>query len=314
MRDPQPADDTLHPPQSDDPHWTETHLFTFSVPERNLTCQIYPLLRPNLGICSVGVFVWDDTGEEEATARYAHTFWHLPLPEDLRALRLPNGLSYELLEPLRRWRIRYERDEIGFDVVWTGLTDPVIRPKEDGLDQPGRVTGTLRISSEVVAVDCYEIRDKSWHVRPDLVERISPRWATGSYTYGSNAGTSFLGRTLGTETEFRASFGGYLLRDGVVGRLVSGTRVADREPGRPPHRVRVEGTDELGRTFAATGRTVNRLRVRSTPTVTSWICGTVWEDLDGAPAWGQDQEYALGSWSRAREYWTEGLSGARNED
>src|SRR5687768_17401786 len=35
-------DDGFHPPTSDDPSWTETCWFTFTVPERRLSGQLYP--------------------------------------------------------------------------------------------------------------------------------------------------------------------------------------------------------------------------------------------------------------------------------
>ena len=47
-------DDGFHPPTSDDPFWTETCWFTFAVPERRLSGQLYPFLRPNQGVTSRG--------------------------------------------------------------------------------------------------------------------------------------------------------------------------------------------------------------------------------------------------------------------
>ena len=38
-------DDEFHPPTSDDPYWTETCWFTFTVPERRLSGQLYPFFR-----------------------------------------------------------------------------------------------------------------------------------------------------------------------------------------------------------------------------------------------------------------------------
>ena len=43
-------DDEFHPPTSDDPYWTETCWFTFTVPERRLSGQLYPFFRPNQGV------------------------------------------------------------------------------------------------------------------------------------------------------------------------------------------------------------------------------------------------------------------------
>ena len=53
-------DDRFHPPTSDSPYWTETCWFTFAVPQRRLSGQIYPFFQPNLGVCSAGVYLWDE--------------------------------------------------------------------------------------------------------------------------------------------------------------------------------------------------------------------------------------------------------------
>ena len=45
-------DDLFHPPTSDDPFWTETCWFTFAVPERKLSGQLYPFFRANQGVTS----------------------------------------------------------------------------------------------------------------------------------------------------------------------------------------------------------------------------------------------------------------------
>ena len=47
-------DDRFHPPGSDDPYWTETCWFTFAVPERRLSGQLYPFFRPNQRVAAGG--------------------------------------------------------------------------------------------------------------------------------------------------------------------------------------------------------------------------------------------------------------------
>lgn len=101
------ADDDFHPPTSDDPFWTETCWFTFTVPERRLSGQLYPFFRPNQGVMSAGVYVWDDTGHELWDCRYAKNFWHLPIPDaSLTDIEMPNGMHYRTVEPLQRYEVR----------------------------------------------------------------------------------------------------------------------------------------------------------------------------------------------------------------
>ena len=74
-------DDEFHPPTNDDPFWSETAWFAFSVPERKLAGWTYPFFRTNQGMCSAAVFVWDDRGDSPFDCRYYKQFWHLPVPD-----------------------------------------------------------------------------------------------------------------------------------------------------------------------------------------------------------------------------------------
>ena len=90
-------DDEFHPPTSDDPEWTETCWFTFAVPERNLSGQLYPYFKTNQGVAAGGAFFWDGRNERPETCVYAKQFWHLPLiDQKLTDLTLANGIRYEL--------------------------------------------------------------------------------------------------------------------------------------------------------------------------------------------------------------------------
>ncbi len=103
-------DDEFHPPTSDDPEWTETCWFTFTVPERNLSGQLYPYFKANQGVAAGGAFFWDGRGERPETCLYAKQFWHLPLPDQpLTDITLANGIRYRCLEPQRRLGHRLRR-------------------------------------------------------------------------------------------------------------------------------------------------------------------------------------------------------------
>ena len=58
------ADDEFHLPTNDDPFWTETCWFTFTVPERKLSGQLYPFFRHNQHVTAAGVYFWDDQGHK----------------------------------------------------------------------------------------------------------------------------------------------------------------------------------------------------------------------------------------------------------
>ena len=292
-----PADDRFHPPASDDPWWTETSWFSFWVPERRLSGSVYPIFRPNLGICSSGVYVWDDTADAPWDVRYAKTWWHLPMPGgDLTQLTLASGLSYECLEPLRCYRIRYaDGDDLVLDLTFEGVIAPhavSLHPERGHLDQPGRVRGTLRLRGEELAVDCLAMRDRSWSVRADTGPmRAGYSYATASPEHGFHTMS-----ISGGDEEFVIA--GYLLRDGEVADVRGGRRrVLGRDRGRPV-RVLIEAEDALGRRVEAEGRCVNRFAFQASPNLHAWMSLTAWT-FDGVEAWGEDQDIWSPSMLRA---------------
>lgn len=282
-----PADDRFHAPVEAHPLWSETAWFAFSVPERRLCGCVYPLFRPKLGICSVGVHVWDDTAFEPWRVLYSRTQWHLRMPGgDLGACSV-GGLELSCLEPLRRYRVRYRDGELcTLDLEYEGLFPPHVAAIAAGrghLDQPCRVRGALRLRGEEIRIDGYEMRDRSWHVRDDL------RTARASYSYGiASEREAFLAGAFCEGDECRIATG-FLLRDGQKHALAGGTRrVLERRDGYPL-RIAVEATDAAGRRLEATGATLCRLANQATPGMFAWLSLTEWE-WQGRRAAGEDQD------------------------
>jgi hypothetical protein len=302
MRDIIPADDNLHRPTTEDIYWTETAWFAFSVPERKLTGFFYPVFRTNLSICAAGVYVWDDTGDSDQSILYSHNFWHIPMGEDLdlTRMRLPNGLSYDVLEPLQKYRVRYESKNYNADLIYDGLYKPRLTDSEDHVDQICRVTGVVNLRGEEIPVDCFEMRDKSWHVRSDAPLDLPVELRQGSYSYASNGSAAFLVKAFGDDRNHlsldKGGFGkGVYWKDGQFGTVVSGRRVVERmSQDGPARRVVVEATDDLGRSFEAIGETYNRFAHRSTPSIWAWISGTNWT-VNGESFQGEDQEWTAGA-------------------
>ena len=118
-------DDRFHPPTTDDPFWTETCWFTFAVPERKLSGQLYPFFRTNQNITSGGAFFWDDSGSQIWNCVYAKNLWHLPIPkgQDLSDIELPNGIRYRCVEPLNKYELHYldaDSGEVEVDLTFEG--------------------------------------------------------------------------------------------------------------------------------------------------------------------------------------------------
>ena len=286
-------DDEFHPPTSDDPFWTETCWFTFAVPERRLSAQLYPFFRPNQGVCAAGAYAWDDTGDQPWNARYVKNFWHLPIPDrPLSDITLANGIRYRCVEPLSVYEVSYvDPDDGSFEVQleFRAVCAPN-RLGQSHIDQPGRYTGHLRLDGEDVAVDSYGMRDRSWGPRSQFGTTLHSSGAVcGGYSYA----------TASEQDGFHAitmDFGGgciaihgYILRDGTYSRVASGRReVLARRGGAPSH-VALDLTDELGRTLHAEGRAVNRFAVHLNPNLFTWFGLTEWT-WDGGRAWGEDHD------------------------
>jgi hypothetical protein len=288
-------DDEFHPPASDDPWWTETCWFTFTVPDRGLSGQLYPFFRPNLGVVSAAAYFWDATGDRPDTCRYAKHFWHLPMPTTpLTDLALANGLRYRCLEPQRSWQLRYDDpdggDEIHVDLTFTGVVPPNYLGASH-LDQAGRYQGTIVLHGDEIAVDAFGFRDRSWGPRdqfgPDLHHSGA---ASGGYSYATaSADDAFhlISMDFGTGC---IGIHGFVVRDGTWAKAVSGTRTVEARDGRGhPTRVTVEVVDELGRTIHAEGRMVNAIALFLNPNLFTINCLTEWT-FDGVTAWGEDHD------------------------
>jgi hypothetical protein len=295
------ADDRFHPPTSADPYWTETCWFTFSVPERRLSGQLYPFFRPNQGVTSGGAFLWDESGDQVWNCLYAKNFWHLPLaPEaDLADLSLANGIRYRCLEPLSRYELHYldpDDSEVEIHLEYEAICAPNYLAQSH-LDQPGRYTGTIRIREELIEVDSFGMRDRSWGERSQFGVTLHPKapYSHGGYSYAAASPRDAFHSISADFGSGCVSIHGFLMVDGEWSKLSEGRReVLERREGRPT-RVLLTGRDELGREIEAEGQCRNRLGVHLNPNLWSWESLTEWSWGEGLQGWGEDHD----NWSAA---------------
>lgn len=220
------------------------------------------MFRPNLGVCSLGVFLWDASAHEPWKALYGRSYWHLALPTMPLTEMALEGLRYERPEPLQRYRVHYQDGELlKLDLEYTGLR-PAHEARIAGgvghFDQPCHVVGKVVVRGETVAIDTFGMRDRTWSVRPE------DKQGTGTgYTYGNaSADEQFLVMTSlrgDAGTFISGVFSGYLVRDGVKSALVDANRRVVERVGGYPTRIEIDAVDELGR----------RLR-RSASPATGW--------------------------------------------
>lgn len=292
----QHPDDEFHPPTTDDPYWTETCWFTFTVPERRLSGQLYPFYQPNQGVLAGGAYFWDDQGDQPWNCLYAKNFWHLPLPaEPLSDIALPNGARYQVVEPQQRYEISYD-DPDGGDEIHVSLTFDAVTPPhylgQSHLDQPGRYTGTIVLRGEEIPVDAFGFRDRSWGVRSQFGQGLTSSPAQhGGYTYATASPRDAFHTITMDFGSGMNSIHGYLLRDGEWAKLASATRtVLERSPTTGYQTlVQIEGVDELGRELHAEGRCLNQLGFFINPNMYTINCLTEWT-FDGITCFGEDHD------------------------
>src|ERR1700712_3197584 len=134
-------DDEFHRPISDDTDWSETCWFTFTVPERKVSGQLYPFFRANLGTMAAGAYFWDPSGSRPEDCLSPKNFCHLPIPDQpLSDITIGNGIHYKCLKPQEQYEIGYDDqdggNEIHAELTFTAVGEPHYLGSSHP-DQPG---------------------------------------------------------------------------------------------------------------------------------------------------------------------------------
>jgi hypothetical protein len=289
-----PAADRFGVGRTDNPYWNENSWFSLTIPERRIHGLIQHFFRPNMGLLVGGPVLWDPSGTWQWNC--LHYGWsHLQAaPGDAKKfdLKARNSLSVRVLEPLRRYKIDYDRAGFALDLVWEAI-GPLHRMETGDPDQaktaafhaeqPGRMKGRIRRHGEELAVDCWSMRDCS--SGPYDTET----WPTGGYFWGIGPSGAFLTMCIGRLPELR-TMGGFLLRDGQISTLAEGTRRVEEYGEFGPKRLTFNARDELGRTVKATGSVDPGLVFTGYTDHTVVWALTEW-DCGGETWWGDNQEF-----------------------
>jgi hypothetical protein len=282
------ADDDFHRPTTDDPTWIETAWFPFWLPELGASGSARVWFRPNEGVQGGAVHAWRGEGRT-----LGHDGWTEPFGGfgDLRDLRLANGFHLECLEPLRTYRVRHASEHLDLDLTFTALMEPnPVDPAESPgmflghLEQPGHVTGVVRLRDATHAIDCGSVRDRSW----------GPRTMRDGLRIANAHGTAVDGRAFFTYVNPDAAGTDHITSgywsDGVqAARLVRGLRTIERDGDFARH-VTIEAEDALGRRLVARGTCRNRQAVDAGHGLYAVLHLVEWE-IDGVGAvWGENHD------------------------
>ncbi len=304
----QPIDDDFHAATPGDAWFTETSWFSFNVPERKMGCWLYGWARKNMNTTGGGVFVWDPSATTPWDLPYYKYQYSQPLPaqHDLRDFSFPEGYAVKVIEPLKRYRLRYrDRDLVSIDAEFNALFPPhgfthgeppfVASPH---LDQMGHVVGEMILNGETIPIDCYAIRDRSWGTRMDH------RGNRIGYPFGCAKDIAFClfavpNKDFDDRNE-RINHG-FLWQDGQKLQLAAGgIRHVQRDRVQNwPVSMAIEATDVEGRKLTATGEVESRFFLLNPRGIC--INSSIRWTVNGKTAYGEDQDvWRLDQWRAAR--------------
>jgi hypothetical protein len=280
------------------PYWNESVWFSVSIPERRIHGMIQYYFRPNMHMLNGGPVLWDPSGQFQWYCLY-YNWSHLQAMPQVNGkfdMQARNSLTVKMLEPLQRYSIQYDKEHFELDLIWEAggpchelITGDAGQKATAGfhIEQPGRMTGTIRRHGEEFRVDCFSMRDTSYGARE--YESL----ASGGYFWGIAEGSSFhslcmtSGDGLGREAN---CIGGYIMKDGQMASMASGKRTVLEFGQFGPSKVLFEGTDTLGRSMRATG-TIDPGLVFTGYTDHTVVWSLAEWDWDGVTHWGDNQEF-----------------------
>jgi hypothetical protein len=288
-----PQADRFYAERDDNPYWNESVWFSISKPEARLHGFVQYYFRPNMGMLNGGPVLWDPSGIFQWNCLY-YQWSHLqalPCGAQKFDMTARNSLSVKVIEPLTRYAIRYDKEGLELDLVWQAI-GPVheLKTGDAGqqktarfhIEQPGRMTGMIRLDGRAIDTDCFSMRDTSYG--PREYESL----ATGGYFWGIADRSAFHAIAMG-EAEQQV-IGGFIWKDGALASLASGTRRITDYGAYGPSRCLFEASDKNGRTIRAEGK-IDQGLIFTGYTDHTVVWSLVEWDWDGVAHWGDNQEF-----------------------
>ena len=315
-----PEDDQFHV-RDDDPHWNESSWISFMIPERGLGGMIYFGHRPNMKLSGGGPIMWDRSGKEIYDCLYWDWDYLQPMPDgaDMYEFSLENTLTLEVIELQKKYHMTYDRDGCKVDLTWEAILEPQLMTLRgpDGLINPavvewvrdsegtetnqlkighyetfGRMRGTVELDGELMQVDCFSGRDRSWGPRRvqyfpkgfylwSVESELDSFFAIGAAHTDEAVDEAILPLTAGWYT-----------KDGIKGNLISGERVIPKrgEDGCPLVTI-IDAVDEHGRELHAEAHVEVPFKWTGYTRCYDWWNLATWSWNDGHAAWGEAHDY-----------------------
>lgn len=299
--------DKLNMSMTDDLYWSDSSWFSWAIPEKNINGFFYNHFRPNMNCMLGGPAMWDNSMPNisgQNVWNFLYYDWQLmrELPKGKYGVdynkydfETPWSMSIRTLEPMQKFKLAYDRDDLKLDLVFTATSEPnVIGQVTESakafklhFEQPGKIQGTVKLGETCYEVDCFSIRDGS--NGPRFLEKVVP----GGYTWSAaddKNGWHLLAKDKNNSRDTEV-VGGYIFRNGIISSVTKGTRRILQREGPRPQKIEVLLEDELGRELHAIGCAKVPAEFMLFPDRGQWWSQFSWEYDGFSNAVGEDQEY-----------------------
>lgn len=318
-----PEDELLHPQSFkgvDDDSATETQYFGFSIPEENIHALTYNWWHPNLKIVTGGLYVWQ--GVKQTTIEAELCDWRTFMSDkvitknDLHEFRFDNGYGVKILEPNRRFHITYDNaaNQNSVDVTAEAVLPGVMFADGNHFEQTMKMKGTLVLRGKKYNVDCYSVRDRSWgKPRPETLMPVPPMsWMVGTFNDDFSFNCTMFDHVSGQPerngqmvmADDQALNGGWVHRDGKLGRIVKGSKRVMRGAGSyVTSGIDLQFSDEHGREFKMKATLNCACPLSAWNNVWMMVNLMRWE-CDGMVGYGDHQEAFWGNYANSSVFKT----------
>lgn len=286
---------------------TETSYFGFNIPEERINAEIYYWYHPRLGVASGGIYIWQGIKPMQLAAEYFDYRLFMPMPENIVDCEQPNGVRIDMLEPNRRFRVRFEdaQRDTRLDLELTAIMPLAVRARGGHFTQAMRTRGQLRLRGRDYVIDGHYTRDRSWgDPRREIPLDMPPLgWTVGvfddDFAFHLTAFDSPEHHPEWAEVYPNLKSGanhlwGYVWRDGELLAVRSVDQHVQREAdGIAPSAVTLRIEDTEGRHYDIRGHVEARLPRQAWENMMAFFSLTRWE-CEGRVGYGDWQDVQFG--------------------
>ena len=303
-----PEDDMLHPEANAKvPHYTctETQYLGFNIPEAAISGIGYLWHHPNLKTVLAGACAYQGVKSQLIAAELCDVRSYMSdevLANNLTSVKFDNGYHTEVLEPGKKFRIRYDDParKNHYDVTLTAIMPPAMWPTGRHLEQALKTKGELTLRGEKFPVNGYFVRDRSWG--EGRSEQIMPipvtSWMTGvfndNFAFNCNAldhpDLNPIWKPYFNVAPEKTLIGGWIWRDGELTAITSAKKLVHYDLDTLiPKSIEMTVIDAKNRTFEMQGTIISAAPFNIWMNVNAPICLTRWE-CEGLTGYGDTQD------------------------